>query len=53
MSSDVADAAMPRGKKEKVESFAQGPFELSEWEFTYLTLGTYTYVGGRRYIGSI
>jgi len=42
---------MPRGKKEKVEIFAQGPFELSEWEFTYLTLGTY--VGGRRYIGGI
>lgn len=42
---------MPRcrvEKKEKVEIFAQGPFELSEWEFTYLTLGMY--VGGRRYI---
>lgn len=42
---------MPRGKKEKVEIVGQSPFELSEWEFTYLTLGTY--VGGRRYIGGI
>lgn len=25
-----SDAAMPRGKKEKVGIFAQGPFELSE-----------------------
>lgn len=48
---------MPRGKKGKVEIFTQGPFELSEWEFTYLgtlpylTLGMY--VGGRRYIGGV
>lgn len=38
------DAAMPRGKKQKVEI-------LLGRALPYLTLGTY--VGGRRYIGGV